>query len=513
MRWLDILGMALGGIWRRQLRSALTVAGVAVGCFVLAASLSVGQGVQEAIARQLRRQDRLRRVIAWPGPGPEAARPAFDIEGDMSDERRQRLREAAKLRWRAPASASGRGIAPEQEKEIRQIPHVAEVRPALSWRGKALLDGKTVEGTVLVGSGSDEGIRPRLLAGGGEGALVSEYAAYRWGAEDERDVAAMVGRTVRLEVGQSGPGMNAMLQLLGVAKPNLDADEKAVLDKVARQLPAVLAGLDLPPKERRILLGLLRSASAGAAKPLSMDVRIAGVVRDTTRGELGPWDAGVRAVDIYLPAEQARRLFLSRPGKSDRDLPQVAVLVDEEDALGAVQARLTEMGLKTFSLAELVEQVRFNVRLVVIACTLLAAIALAVAALGIVNTLLMAVMQRTHEIGVMKALGARDGQVMALFLAEGAALGAMGGALGMLAAWLASYPGDAFARWLVAAPDPDAAGGIGLRLPGVARAGRARAGVRRHGPGGGLSRDAGGADRSGGGLARALTLAAQGRDA
>src|SRR5688572_18808695 len=101
MRWLDILGMAFGGIAQRRLRSVLTVAGVAVGCFVLAASLSVGQGVQQAIANQLRKQDRLRRIIAWSGRGPESARPAAEVPGDMSDARRDRLREAIKLRWRS----------------------------------------------------------------------------------------------------------------------------------------------------------------------------------------------------------------------------------------------------------------------------------------------------------------------------------------------------------------------------------------------------------------------------
>src|SRR5262249_59628084 len=59
------------------------------------------------------------------------------------------------------------------------------------------------------------------------------------------------------------------------------------------------------------------------------------------------------------------------------------------------------------------------------------------------------VVERTHEIGVMKAVGARDGHVQALFLVEGALVGAAGGGLGLLLGWLLSFPGDAVAKSLV----------------------------------------------------------------
>ncbi len=83
------------------------------------------------------------------------------------------------------------------------------------------------------------------------------------------------------------------------------------------------------------------------------------------------------------------------------------------------------------------------------AMTLLALTALLVAALGITNTLVMSVLERTHEIGVMKAVGARDGHVLGLFLVEGALIGLLGGCLGLLFGWLASFPGEAFALSVV----------------------------------------------------------------
>jgi len=62
-------------------------------------------------------------------------------------------------------------------------------------------------------------------------------------------------------------------------------------------------------------------------------------------------------------------------------------------------------------------------------------LALAVSSLAIVNTLVMAVLERRREIGIMKALGASDGDVKKLFFAEAATMGLVGGTLGVALGW------------------------------------------------------------------------------
>ena len=67
------------------------------------------------------------------------------------------------------------------------------------------------------------------------------------------------------------------------------------------------------------------------------------------------------------------------------------------------------------------------------------AIALLVGGIVIMNIMLVSVTERTKEIGIRKALGARQADILKQFLVESAALAAMGGAIGVLIAWLIGF--------------------------------------------------------------------------
>jgi putative ABC transport system permease protein len=61
---------------------------------------------------------------------------------------------------------------------------------------------------------------------------------------------------------------------------------------------------------------------------------------------------------------------------------------------------------------------------------------LTVASLGIINTMVMSILERTREIGIMKAIGGSDGDVRRIFLVEASAIGLLGGITGILLGWL-----------------------------------------------------------------------------
>jgi len=101
-----------------------------------------------------------------------------------------------------------------------------------------------------------------------------------------------------------------------------------------------------------------------------------------------------------------------------------------------VQDAIRKLGFDTFSILDATRSLQRFFAVLDLFLGIFGSLALAVAALGIVNTLVMAILERRREIGIMKAIGASDGDVKRLFLAEAAVMGLVGGALGVALGWV-----------------------------------------------------------------------------
>jgi len=106
------------------------------------------------------------------------------------------------------------------------------------------------------------------------------------------------------------------------------------------------------------------------------------------------------------------------------------VIASNLDKVNKVRSDITDLGYSTSAPENLVASVQRYLRVVEIVLGAIGAIALVIASLGIANALLAAIRERRREIGVLKAIGARDRDVQRIFLFEAGVLGLIGGTVG-----------------------------------------------------------------------------------
>jgi len=134
---------------------------------------------------------------------------------------------------------------------------------------------------------------------------------------------------------------------------------------------------------------------------------------------------GVDSVYMFFPLEDLKDEI------STLEYETAKVRVSKEGEIGAVTDALMEKGFYVSSLSETVEQANKIFKGVQIALGFFGAIALFVAAIGMINTMTVALLERTNEIGTMRAIGASRRNILFLFVGESTAMGLFGGISGL----------------------------------------------------------------------------------
>ena len=109
----------------------------------------------------------------------------------------------------------------------------------------------------------------------------------------------------------------------------------------------------------------------------------------------------------------------------------IKVNVIDMEHVSDVQSMIREMGYYADANAEWIEQEMQSMNIIQAVLGGIGAVALLVAAIGITNTMMMSIYERTKEIGIMKVIGCRIRDIQALFLFEAGYIGFIGGLLGV----------------------------------------------------------------------------------
>ena len=123
-------------------------------------------------------------------------------------------------------------------------------------------------------------------------------------------------------------------------------------------------------------------------------------------------------------------------GDSESDYSSIYVRVGDPSELTAVRKQIEEMGFSVFALADQLEEFKSVFLILSSILAVIGTIALLVAALGIINTMVMSILERTREIGVMKSIGGSENEIRSIFFVEAAAIGLLGGIFGLILGWL-----------------------------------------------------------------------------
>jgi ABC-type lipoprotein release transport system permease subunit len=427
MSFIDILHLALRNLRQAKLRAVLTTMGVVVGVAVIVTMVSFGLGLQRNMLARFKALDLFNEMSVF---GKGLSSMASNLERGRSDRGDgDRRRPAGR-----PDKAPTRILDDAAIAEIARIPGVAYVEPSINFvvyaRCNKHVEQEFVSGATVPNASSrfKEFVGGHMIsAPNADEVVVNERFTRDF---DFAKPADAVGQTIEF----LAPEDQKKSEQKNDEKKGEANDEEG---------PTNFFGLPLDASEPKTS-GLV-----------ARTFRIAGVLN--TELKEGAGQGGLRGLlpgaGIYVPLAAAHQWSIEHRGQ----MSQVALaLARESGALGEgqtegydsavirvdnpvvltdVKNRLTALGFGSFSIVDQLDQIRTVFLIIDSVLGLLGGISLLVASFGIANTMIMSILERTREIGIMKAIGAEDREIKLIFFVEAAVLGFTGGVIGVLLAW------------------------------------------------------------------------------
>ncbi|MGC2197016.1 MAG: ABC transporter permease [Terriglobales bacterium] len=399
MKAYDLAELAVRNLRESVLRNSLTTVGISVGVASLVAMLSLGIGLQQLATRRLVRSGLFDTVVVTSRRDLRNFNRGEDA-GGLDPAQSPVLDE------------------PSRQK-IEQLPNVMEAYPDLRFITSFTYDDKP---HLTMAAGVPFSYKTNDAFEGLQGSFFSTDTAPEVILQ-KMFAAELLGKTPK-------PGGDEV-PVAELAKPLLG---KEMTMRYAERVDS-----PPPPTDAK---GAQDASSAATYSIQSheLKLRIVGVTDLDPDSMRGP----VRA-RVLLPLKLLESLHVMQP-TAMRDTTQatskiptystVSVRVKDPAKIQLVEDALKKLGFNTFSILDATRSVRRFFTVLDLFLGIFGSLALAVASIGIVNTLVMAILERRREIGIMKAIGASDYDVKKLFFAEAGVMGALGGVLGVTLGWV-----------------------------------------------------------------------------
>ena len=388
MKFYDSFDLAMRNLRESVLRNSLTTLGISVGVASLVAMLSLGIGLQQLASRRLQKAGLFDTVVVT-------------SRRDLRNFNHER--EA-----NGPAPAQSPDLDEAARARIAALPNVAEAYPDLRFVAELRYEDKP-HLTMLAGlpfSAKDndgfEGMQGKFFSTESapevivQKAFAAELLEKSFQNPDELKVsevaAPLLGKQLVLRYAERRPGGEA-------------ENGSASFSVISRELPLTIVGVtDLDPDSMR---------GAGRAR-------------------------------LFVPQELLESLHVmqaydSRGSRRDSNQLTYSTVIARVTGAGKVESAeeaIKKLGFNTFSILDATKSMRRFFTIVDLFLGIFGSLALTVASIGIINTLVMAILERRREIGVMKAIGASDSDVKGLFFAEAGAMGLLGGIFGVALGWI-----------------------------------------------------------------------------
>ncbi len=385
MSTTDMIKMALRNLWKRKLRTFLTILGVVIGTASIVVMVSIGIGMNESFKQQVEEWGSLQ-VINVNAPG--GGRHGGMMEAAMSDGG-----SASKARKEVVLNTT-------TIEEFKKIPGVDAATPVISEYlylscGKYMTDAQVY------------GIYPDSMEAMG-------YKAEQGRVLEEGDSKHIVlGGSVATSF--YNPKLNWQMRY-NSPPPEVDVmNEKAVVTYDGN-----FGTRNADKKIKPIKVQVVGVMSESGDDSYSMFMPLKEVEKITAERE---------------KMEQSQEGNISSNNKQKKKkgvYERAKVKVSKMEQVKEIQEEIKAMGYEAYSLTDELETMKETTKMLRMMLGAIGAISLIVAAIGITNTMVMAIYERTREIGVMKVIGASLMDIKKLFLTEAAFIGFAGGAVGVL---------------------------------------------------------------------------------